>query len=128
MPLCSEQRRIYSGEPHRPAKLGEHSTSSGSRFDEIDVAEWIGTPLSFVLESVGTLRQAKFVVCHIIEGKAFWESINMAEALHPQTFLAYGFNGGDLVWSNQSNESIRKRLGRDQEVACSVVCWFNLMR
>ena len=27
---------------------------------------------------------------------AWWESIDMADALHPQTLLAYGMNGGDL--------------------------------
>jgi DMSO/TMAO reductase YedYZ molybdopterin-dependent catalytic subunit len=60
------------------------------------VAEWIGTPLSHVLELAGTLPQARFVVCYTIEKEAFWESIDMAEALHPQTLLAYAFNGTDL--------------------------------
>jgi DMSO/TMAO reductase YedYZ molybdopterin-dependent catalytic subunit len=26
----------------------------------------------------------------------WWDSIDMADALHPQTFLAYGMNGGEL--------------------------------
>jgi DMSO/TMAO reductase YedYZ molybdopterin-dependent catalytic subunit len=26
----------------------------------------------------------------------WWESIDMADALHPQTLLTYGMNGGDL--------------------------------
>jgi DMSO/TMAO reductase YedYZ molybdopterin-dependent catalytic subunit len=26
----------------------------------------------------------------------WWTSIDMADALHPQTFLTYGMNGGDL--------------------------------
>jgi DMSO/TMAO reductase YedYZ molybdopterin-dependent catalytic subunit len=26
----------------------------------------------------------------------WWDSIDMADALHPQTFITYGMNGGDL--------------------------------
>ena len=26
----------------------------------------------------------------------WWESIDMADALHPQTLLTYGMNGGEL--------------------------------
>lgn len=59
------------------------------------IAEWIGTPLSAVLEAVGILPQAKFVVYFSIE-KDWWDSLDMADALHPQTLLAHGFNGGDL--------------------------------
>ena len=60
------------------------------------IAEWIGTPLSHVLEQAGILPQAKFVVYFSIEKSEWWDSLDMADALHPQTFLAYGFNGGDL--------------------------------
>jgi len=59
------------------------------------IAEWIGTPLSHVLETAGILPQAKYVVYYPID-KDSWDSIDMADALHPQTFLAYGFNGGEL--------------------------------
>ena len=60
------------------------------------IAEWIGTPLSQVLAAAGMLPQAKFVVYYSIEAAEWWDSIDMADALHPQTLLAYGFNGGDL--------------------------------
>ena len=60
------------------------------------VAEWIGTPLSQVLEMVGILPEARFVVYYSIEPKAWWDSIDLAEALHPQTLVAHGFNGGEL--------------------------------
>ena len=36
------------------------------------------------------------MVYYSIEPKAWWDSIDMADALHPQTLLTYGFNGGDL--------------------------------
>lgn len=60
------------------------------------IAEWIGTPLSHMLDVAGILPQAKFVVYYSIEKAEWWDSIDMADALHPQTLLTYGFNGGDL--------------------------------
>ena len=59
------------------------------------IAEWIGTPLSHVLDAVGTLAQARYVVYRSIEPD-WWESIDMADALHPQTLVTYAMNGGDL--------------------------------
>jgi DMSO/TMAO reductase YedYZ molybdopterin-dependent catalytic subunit len=63
------------------------------------IAEWIGVPLSHVLDAVGIHPQAKFIVYRSIESD-WWDSIDMADALHPQTFLAYGMNGGDLPVGN----------------------------
>jgi DMSO/TMAO reductase YedYZ molybdopterin-dependent catalytic subunit len=59
------------------------------------VAEWIGTPLSHVLNAVGVLPQARYVAYFSIE-KWWWDSIDMADAWHPQTVLAWGMNDGDL--------------------------------
>jgi len=59
------------------------------------IAEWIGAPLVDVLNAVGIHPQARYVVYQSME-KGWWDSIDMADALHPQTFLAYGMNGGDL--------------------------------
>jgi DMSO/TMAO reductase YedYZ molybdopterin-dependent catalytic subunit len=59
------------------------------------IAEWIGTPLSHVLQAVGVLPQARYVVYFSIEPN-WWESVDMADALHPQTFLTMGMNDGDL--------------------------------
>jgi DMSO/TMAO reductase YedYZ molybdopterin-dependent catalytic subunit len=70
------------------------------------IAEWTGIPLSYVLNLVGVLPQAKYVVFfgfdtnfdaadkQTIRGK--WNSIDMADAWHPQTLLAYGMNGQEL--------------------------------
>jgi len=59
------------------------------------IAEWVGVPLSHVLDVVEALPQARFVVYSSFEPDT-WESIDMADALHPQTFLTYGMNGDDL--------------------------------
>ena len=53
------------------------------------VAEWIGTPLSEVLNVVGVLPQTRYIVYRSIQHD-WWESIDMADALHPQTFLTMG--------------------------------------
>ena len=59
------------------------------------VAEWIGVPLSHLLEAVGTLPQARYIVYRSIQPD-WWDSIDMADALHPQTLVAYGMNGSEL--------------------------------
>ena len=63
------------------------------------IAEWIGVPLSHVLEAVGIHPQAKYVVYFSMDPE-WWDSIDMADALHPQTFLALGMNGGELPVGN----------------------------
>jgi DMSO/TMAO reductase YedYZ molybdopterin-dependent catalytic subunit len=59
------------------------------------IAEWIGVPLSHVLNLVGVLPQARYIVYVSIEPDT-WDSIDMADALHPQTFLCYGMNDNEL--------------------------------
>ena len=59
------------------------------------IAEWTGVPLSHILELVGTLPQARYVVYRSIQPDG-WDSIDMAEAMHPQTLVSYGMNGGEL--------------------------------
>jgi len=59
------------------------------------IAEWIGVPLSHVLDVVGTLPQARYVVYRSIQPD-WWESIDMADAMHPQTLVTHGMNGGEL--------------------------------
>ena len=59
------------------------------------IAEWTGVPLSHILDTVGTLPQARYVVYRSFQPE-WWESIDMADAMHPQTLLAHGMNGGEL--------------------------------
>lgn len=59
------------------------------------IAEWIGVPLGEVLNAVGMLPEARYVVYFSLQGD-WWDSVDMADALHPQTFLTYGMNDGDL--------------------------------
>jgi DMSO/TMAO reductase YedYZ molybdopterin-dependent catalytic subunit len=59
------------------------------------IAEWIGTPLHHVLRAAGMQPKARWVVYYAAD-KVIWESIDMNDALHPQTLLTYGMNDGDL--------------------------------
>ena len=59
------------------------------------IAEWIGTPLGEVLKEAGVLPQARYIVYFSME-HGLLESIDMADALHAQTFLTWGMNDGDL--------------------------------
>jgi DMSO/TMAO reductase YedYZ molybdopterin-dependent catalytic subunit len=59
------------------------------------VAEWTGVPLVQILNAVGILPHAKYVVYLSME-PGWQDSIDMADALHPQTLVTYGMNGGVL--------------------------------
>jgi len=59
------------------------------------IAEWTGAPLSHLLEVVGAAPHATHVVYRSIQPD-WWESIDMADALHPQTILVQEMNGGEL--------------------------------
>lgn len=73
------------------------------------IAEWTGVTLSQVLDAVGVHPQARYVVYRSIEPD-WWDSIDMADALHPQTLIAYGMNGGELPLGNGG--PLRMRLPR----------------
>jgi DMSO/TMAO reductase YedYZ molybdopterin-dependent catalytic subunit len=59
------------------------------------VAEWIGTPLFEVLKASDILPQAQYLVYFSIDPD-WWESIDIADAQHPQTLLAWAMNDADL--------------------------------
>jgi DMSO/TMAO reductase YedYZ molybdopterin-dependent catalytic subunit len=58
------------------------------------IAEWTGVPLSAILNLVGVSTQAKYVVFFPFDQS--WDSLDMPDAWHPQTLLAYGMNGREL--------------------------------
>lgn len=58
------------------------------------IAEWTGVPLSTVLQAAGIKPSARFVNFYTYDG---WvDSIDLYDAFHPQTLLAYGMNGKSL--------------------------------
>jgi DMSO/TMAO reductase YedYZ molybdopterin-dependent catalytic subunit len=58
------------------------------------IAEWTGVPLGAVLDAAGILPAARFVVSYSYDD--FANSVDMLDAFHPQTILAYGMNGREL--------------------------------
>src|SRR5258706_1583666 len=82
------------------------------------IAEWTGVRLSSVLDLVKTRAEARYIVFMPFanprqttgEVRVQWDSIDMADALHPQTLLAYGINGGALPPA--FGAPLRLRMGR----------------
>lgn len=59
------------------------------------IAEWTGVPLAQLLALAGVHPGARYVVFRPFD--EWWDSLDMADALHAQTLLAYGMNGRDLA-------------------------------
>lgn len=72
-----------------------HITMIGCEEGWSYIAEWGGVPLSYILDRAGALPQVRYVVYRSIQPE-WWESIDMADALHPQTLVAHRMNGTDL--------------------------------
>jgi DMSO/TMAO reductase YedYZ molybdopterin-dependent catalytic subunit len=68
------------------------------------IGKWTGVPLASILRSVGLLPAARYVVFHcadelektLDDSGRYYESIDLVDAFHPQTILAYAMNGKDL--------------------------------
>jgi len=58
------------------------------------IAEWTGVALSTLLQAAGVRPEGKFVMFFPFDES--WDSLDMADAWHPQTLLAYGMNGRAL--------------------------------
>jgi DMSO/TMAO reductase YedYZ molybdopterin-dependent catalytic subunit len=82
------------------------------------IAEWTGVRLSRILDLVKTRPEARYVGFIPFANqnqntgvvRVLWDSIDMADALHPQTLLAYGMNGEALP--PDYGAPIRLRLAR----------------
>jgi DMSO/TMAO reductase YedYZ molybdopterin-dependent catalytic subunit len=63
------------------------------------IGQWTGVPLAAVLKAARLRPEARYIVFHCADdfgGTAYYESIDLVDAMHPQTILAYGMNGADL--------------------------------
>jgi len=68
------------------------------------IGKWTGVPLATVLKTVGIRPTARYAVFHCadelektLDGSGqYYESIDLIDAFHPQTILAYQMNGKDL--------------------------------
>jgi DMSO/TMAO reductase YedYZ molybdopterin-dependent catalytic subunit len=82
------------------------------------IAEWTGVRLATMLDLAGARPEARYVVFEPFPNpnqartvvRVLWDSIDMADALHPQTMLAYGMNGEAVPIDHGA--PVRLRMGR----------------
>jgi len=82
------------------------------------IGGWTGAPLTQVLRRVGLKPEARFIVFHCADehpryfrGRSlYYESIDLIDAFHPQTILAYAMNGAPLPLAHGA--PLRLRLER----------------
>ena len=87
------------------------------------IGKWTGVPLAEILSRAGVRPEARFVVFHCadtlddggefrvdLESIRYYESIDLIDAAHPQTILAYEMNGKPLTVAHGA--PLRLRLER----------------
>ena len=68
------------------------------------IGEWTGAPLALVMAAATPKPQARYVIFYCADpmtvegdpGHNYYESLELSEAMHPQTILAYRMNGAAL--------------------------------
>lgn len=90
------------------------------------IGKWTGVPLRAVLARVQPLPMARYVVFQCADpmdgsdlqapGSTYYESLDLVEAVHPQTILAYGLNDDPLPVKNGAPLRLRveRQLGYKQ--------------
>ena len=60
------------------------------------IGKWHGVPLRLLLQAAGLRDEVRFIVFHCADrfgSRPYYESIDLIDAFHPQTILAWGMNG-----------------------------------
>jgi Sulfite oxidase and related enzymes len=63
------------------------------------IGQWTGPRLGFLLDMAVLQPQVKYIVFHcadLYHGRPYYESVDLVDAFHPQTILAWGMNGRPL--------------------------------
>ena len=79
------------------------------------IAKWTGVPLALVLDEAKVKPEARYVVFHCLDSierglsgdVKYYGSIDLIDARHPQTILAYGLNGKPLPVENGAPLRVR---------------------
>ncbi len=79
------------------------------------IAKWQGVPLHNILDQVGVKEEARYVMFHCydaiekgLSGEVlYYESIDLVDARHPQTILAYAMNDKPLPIENGAPLRVR---------------------
>ena len=83
------------------------------------IGKWCGVPLSTLLDHARLSTRANFIVFHCADrfgDKPFYESIDLVDAFHPQTILAWALNDQLLPVANGAPLRLRveRQLGYKQ--------------
>ena len=83
------------------------------------IGKWHGVQLSLILNHAGLSNRARYVVFHCADrfgAKPYYESIDLVDAFHPQTMIAWGMNGHLLPVPNGAPLRLRveRQLGYKQ--------------
>jgi DMSO/TMAO reductase YedYZ molybdopterin-dependent catalytic subunit len=68
------------------------------------IGQWTGVPLSHLLQAAELMPDVRYIVFHCLDelertpdrSGLYYESLDLFDAFHPQTILAYGMNGEPL--------------------------------
>ena len=74
------------------------------------IGQWTGVPLALVLGATGLSSAARYIVFHCFDdfgGTPYYESVDLVDALHPQTILAWALNGHALPVPNGAPLRVR---------------------
>jgi DMSO/TMAO reductase YedYZ molybdopterin-dependent catalytic subunit len=109
----ADYRLIVDGLVRRPLALSLDQLGRGPRRTQITrhdcvegwsaIGKWTGTPLGGLLRDAGLLPAARYIVFHCADdygASKYYESIDLHDAFHPQTILAWGLNGARLPIAN----------------------------
>jgi DMSO/TMAO reductase YedYZ molybdopterin-dependent catalytic subunit len=103
-----------------------HSRTQITRHDCVEgwsaIGKWTGVPLSSVLKLAQVMPHARYVVFHCADtlggsdADTYYESVDLLDAFHPQTLLAYELNGKPLPVQNGAPLRLRveRQLGYKQ--------------
>jgi DMSO/TMAO reductase YedYZ molybdopterin-dependent catalytic subunit len=85
------------------------------------IGTWTGVPLKLLLDAAGLSTRARYLVFHCADkmggtGPEYYESIDLIDAMHPQTILAWNLNGAPLPVGNGAPLRLRveRQLGYKQ--------------
>lgn len=84
------------------------------------IGKWRGVPLRTVLDGAGLSSRARYLVFHCADimgtGHPYYESIDLIDAFHPQTILAFALNDTPLAVANGAPLRLRveRHLGYKQ--------------
>ena len=109
----ADYRLIIDGLVERPLSLSltdlraRPSQSQITKHDCVEgwtsIGEWTGVRLETLLDEAGLKPEARYIVVHCFDaltqtedGDRYYESIDLIDARHPQTILAWAMNGETL--------------------------------